>query len=266
VSINKLAGEKFIELVEIMQTLRGENGCPWDREQDRHTLKPYLLEEAHEVLEALEENNDNMIKEELGDLLLQIVFHSQVSHEDKLFSIVDVLDGINTKLIRRHPHIYKDVHANTPDEVLANWNKIKLEEKKKKGLKIDTILGEYPNTLPVLHKAVRVTDKASKVGFDWPDAASVINKIEEEIAELKVEVKAGNRDKCEDELGDVLFSVVNLARFIEVNPEIALRRTLNKFVKRFNYIEKSLKDSKISFEECNLDQLEELWNEAKNHI
>lgn len=262
----ELAATKFIELVEIMETLRGENGCPWDREQDRNSLKPYLLEEAHEVLEALDQNDTNMIKEELGDLMLQIIFHAQVSSETGEFTVTEILDGINKKLKHRHPHIYQDTKVNNSTEVLANWNKIKLDEKKAKGKKIKTILGEYPKTLPILHKAVRMTDKASKVGFDWPDAQSVVEKIEEELSELKVEVAAGDKQKCEEEVGDLLFSIVNLARFIEVNPEIALRKTLTKFKKRFQYIEKSLKKKKVAFEDCDINQLEEIWNEAKNNI
>ena len=177
----------------------------------------------------------------------------------------DVLDAICNKLIVRHPHIYNNLEVKDSKEVLTNWNAIKHTEKKLKNKKA-SLLGSYPPTLPILHKAVRLTDKASKVGFDWPNAAAVVEKIEEELSELKDEIKSNNKEKIENEIGDLLFSVVNLARFLEINPEIALRGTVKKFTNRFNYIEKSLEERNISFSDCDLDTLERYWNEAKKNL
>ena len=260
--MSESATDRFGELVQIMARLRGENGCPWDREQTHASIKPYLLEETYEVLESIDENDPAKLEEELGDLALQIVFHAQMADEAGLFTIADVLRGINEKLRRRHPHIFGDVKADTAQEVLFNWEQIKkLEREKAQGRA--SLLDGVPRELPALLRAHRLQEKASRVGFDWNEARQVFQKVEEELAELRAAMESEQPDRMEAELGDLLFSLVNLGRFIAVNPEDALRKTIARFIDRFQYIEEELARRGTAPGQVTLEEMDALWAEAK---
>jgi tetrapyrrole methylase family protein/MazG family protein len=260
--VSESATDLFGELVQIMARLRGENGCPWDREQTHASIKPYLLEETYEVLESIDENDPAKLEEELGDLALQVVFHAQMADEAGLFTIADVLRGINEKLRRRHPHIFGDVKADTAQEVLFNWEQIKkLEREKAQGRA--SLLDGVPRELPALLRAHRLQEKASRVGFDWNEARQVFQKVEEELAELRAAMESEQPDRMEAELGDLLFSLVNLGRFIAVNPEDALRKTIARFIARFQYIEEELARRGTAPGQVTLDEMDALWDEAK---
>ena len=260
--MSESANDRFGELVQIMARLRGENGCPWDREQTHASIKPYLLEETYEVLESIDENDPAKLEEELGDLALQIVFHAQMADEAGLFTIADVLRGINEKLRRRHPHIFGDVKADTAQEVLFNWEQIKkLEREKAQGRA--SLLDGVPRELPALLRAHRLQEKASRVGFDWNEARQVFQKVEEELAELRAAMESEQPDRMEAELGDLLFSLVNLGRFIAVNPEDALRKTIARFIARFQYIEEELARRGTAPGQVTLEEMDALWAEAK---
>ena len=260
--MSESANDRFGELVRIMARLRGENGCPWDREQTHASIKPYLLEETYEVLESIDENDPAKLEEELGDLALQIVFHAQMADEAGLFTIADVLRGINEKLRRRHPHIFGDVKADTAQEVLFNWEQIKkLEREKAQGRA--SLLDGVPRELPALLRAHRLQEKASRVGFDWNEARQVFQKVEEELAELRAAMESEQPDRMEAELGDLLFSLVNLGRFIAVNPEDALRKTIARFIDRFQYIEEELARRGTAPGQVTLEEMDALWAEAK---
>jgi tetrapyrrole methylase family protein/MazG family protein len=254
--------DTFINLIRLMSKLRSKEGCPWDREQTHQSLLPYLIEEAYEVLDTIEMGDDERLKEELGDLLLQIVFHAQIAEERKKFDIYEVIEHLNAKLKSRHPHVFGKKKACSSEEVLRNWEHIKLSTAKSKN---KSILSGIPRHLPALLKAYRVQEKVARVDFDWKNAEEVFSKIEEEIDELKRAYKQKRRKQpqLEDEMGDILFSWVNLCRHLKINPEFALRRTIDKFVKRFNYIEKKLKRKKIPLKEAGLPLLDSLWEEAK---
>ena len=257
-------GEVFVALVEIMARLRGENGCPWDREQTSESIKPYLVEETYEVLEAIDEQDPVKLREELGDLTLQIVFHAQMAEEAGLFTIADVLTGINDKLVRRHPHVFGDVKAETAQEVLFNWEQIKKAERQQaKGQA--SLLDGVPRELPALLRAHRLQDKASRVGFDWQEAREVLQKVEEEFGELRSAMEGQAPEQVEAELGDLLFSLVNLSRFLAVNPEEALRKTIARFIARFRYIEEELSRRGQSLRQATLQEMDALWAEAKTH-
>jgi tetrapyrrole methylase family protein/MazG family protein len=257
-------GELFVALVEIMARLRGENGCPWDREQTSESIKPYLVEETYEVLEAIDEQDPVKLREELGDLTLQIVFHAQMAEEAGLFTIADVLTGINDKLVRRHPHVFGDVKAETAQEVLFNWEQIKKAERQQaKGQA--SLLDGVPRELPALLRAHRLQDKASRVGFDWKEAREVLQKVEEEFGELRSAMEGQAPEQVEAELGDLLFSLVNLSRFLAVNPEEALRKTIARFIARFRYIEEKLSRRGRSMRQASLQEMDALWAEAKSH-
>jgi tetrapyrrole methylase family protein/MazG family protein len=256
------AGEKFAELVEIMARLRGENGCPWDREQTSESIKPYLVEETYEVLEAIDEQDPAKLKEELGDLMLQIVFHAQMAEEAGVFTASDVLAAINDKLVRRHPHVFGDVKAETAQEVLFNWEQIKQTERRRdKGQA--SLLDGVPRELPALLRAHRLQEKASRVGFDWNEAQEVFRKVEEELAELRAAMQGQAAERVEAELGDLLFALVNLSRFLAVNPEEALRKTIARFIARFRYIEEELARRGRSLRQASLEEMDALWAEAK---
>ena len=227
----------FEKLVSIMETLRSDKGCPWDREQTHESLRPYLIEEAYEVLDAIDTKDDNELKIELGDLLLQVVFHAQLAHEEGRFSIEDVSGAVTEKLIRRHPHVFGDVKADTSDQVLENWEKIKQREK---GPGKKSVLDGLPSQLPALLKAFRIQEKVSRVNFDWQDVKEVFGKVREEIYELEEAHDSTDQAAQEEEFGDLLFSMVNLARHLKITPEDALRFTNEKFIKRFNYIEEKM--------------------------
>ena len=260
--MSESANDRFGELVQIMARLRGENGCPWDREQTHASIKPYLLEETYEVLESIDENDPAKLEEELGDLALQVVFHAQMADEAGLFTIADVLRGINEKLRRRHPHIFGDVKADTAQEVLFNWEQIKkLEREKAQGHA--SVLDGVPRELPALLRAHRLQEKASRVGFDWNEARQVFQKVEEELAELRAAMESEQPDRMEAELGDLLFSLVNLGRFIAVNPEDALRKTIARFIVRFQYIEEELARRGTAPSQVALEEMDALWAEAK---
>lgn len=244
----------------IMVRLRGPNGCPWDREQTLQTLKPYLIEEAYEVLDALDRNHDADLCEELGDLLLQVVFQSQIAEEENRFTLDDVARGICEKLIRRHPHVFGNVEVEDSAAVIRNWDAIKRAEKEHRPA---SLIDGVPAHLPALLKAREVQKRVSRAGFDWPDRTPVAEKVMEEWSELLEAVEDESPERIQDELGDLLFSVVNLSRFLDCDPEEALRSTVDKFRRRFQHLEEALSVREVSVESCSLDELDELWEAAK---
>jgi MazG family protein len=251
--------KEFNKLIKIMNQLRNpENGCPWDRKQTPDSLKEYIVEEAYELVEAIEMNSPERQQEELGDLLLQVVFLSQINAEKNNFTVADVIDTINKKLINRHPHIFGNVTVRSADEVKQNWEKIKKKEKKR-----ESILSEYPDQMPALSTAKRLGEQASNVGFDWDDPLEALAKVEEEIEELKQELKKGETGRVFEEIGDILFAVANVARLARINPEFALRNCNKKFISRFRYIEKKLKEQGRDIDEAGFDEMEELWQQSK---
>lgn len=249
----------FEKLVGIMARLRAEGGCPWDREQTRDSLKPYLLEEAYELLEALDENDPEKIKEELGDLLLQIVFQSQIAKDRGEFDVEDVIENVTEKLIRRHPHVFGDAIFETAEEVRKQWYDRKREEGKLR----DSILEGVPRELPALLRAQRLQSRAAKVGFDWREVEGVLDKLDEELQEFRRALENNEPREIEDELGDIFFVLVNISRFVRVNPEDALRKTIAKFIARFRYIETKAAESERSLSEMTLEEMDALWEEAK---
>ncbi|MDK2801581.1 MAG: tetrapyrrole methylase family protein / MazG family protein [Clostridiales bacterium] len=254
----------FDDLLEIMALLRSEKGCPWDREQTHESLKRYLIEETYEVLEALDSGDKNRFADELGDLLLQIVFHAQIGKEEGTFDIHDVISCICQKMIDRHTHVFGQAKADNADEVLDNWEEIK---KKEKGLENHTqVLREVSSYLPALMRSYKVQQKAAKVGFDWDSVTGAMDKVKEEINELEQVYKTENMGKIEEEVGDLIFAIVNVARFLKVHPELALTQTVEKFINRFEYIEKNCSRFNKKMEEMTLDEMDILWNEAKTHI
>ena len=257
------AGAGFARLVEIMARLRGPGGCPWDRDQTFDTIKPYTLEETYEVLDAIDRRDWPELAEELGDFVLQAVFYAQMASEQDLFRIDDTLDAINAKLIRRHPHVFGEGSAQTPDDVKKIWGEVKSAEKKAKGKKEETLLGGVPRALPALVEAQQIASRAAAVGFDWENPDQVIEKLHEELAEFAEARQQESQESLEDELGDMLFVLVNLARFVKVDPEQALRRSNAKFRERFGYIERKLKEQGKSLQEANIQEMEALWQEAK---
>lgn len=251
----------FEGLVQIMKRLRGPGGCPWDSEQDKASLKPYVIEEAYEVVEAIDNGDPSELREELGDLLLQVIFLSQLAEEAGEFNIDNVVFGIIEKLVRRHPHVFGEKSDLSAEEVVKNWASIKIDEKKEKG--ISSVLDGVPFQMPALLRAHRLTEKASRVGFDWNSIDGVFAKLEEELKEFEEAVASKNRLKMEDELGDVIFSLVNIGRFLEVNPEEALKKTISKFVSRFLYMEEAIKVGGGEIRDAGLEEMERLWSEAK---
>ena len=247
--------QAFERLLDIMDELREK--CPWDRKQTFETLRHLTIEETYELGDAILENDLEEIKKELGDLLLHIVFYSKIGSEKKAFDIADVANQIADKLINRHPHIYSETDVEDADQVVKNWEDIKLKEGKK------SVLEGVPNSLPALVKAYRIQEKVSGVGFDWDQKEAVLEKVKEELDELSTEIDAGDSKKMEAELGDIMFSLVNYARFLMVNPENALERTNKKFIKRFNYIEEKAKKSQRKVSELSIKEMEVLWEEAK---
>lgn len=249
----------FTELLKIMSALRGEKGCPWDKEQTRESLKPFIVEEAYEVLEAIDEKNPDAIKEELGDLLFQIVFQCQIAKERGEFDMSDVLNKINAKMIARHPHVFGDADYKTSDEVLVHWE----AQKKREGKHRESIIDGIPKTLPSLLRAHRLQDRAARIGFDWERVEDILDKLDEELKEFKEAFKEENQDEIEDELGDIFFVLVNISRFIGVNPEDALRKTISKFISRFRYIEMAAADLGKKLSDMTLAEMDALWDEAK---
>ncbi|UCB52664.1 MAG: nucleoside triphosphate pyrophosphohydrolase [Candidatus Zixiibacteriota bacterium] len=261
--------ESFPDLVALMSRLRSKRGCPWDREQTHKSLLPYLIEEAYEVLDTIEAGDDEKLKEELGDLLLQIIFHAQIARERKKFDIYEVIEHLDDKLRARHPHVFGKKKAASTEEVIRNWEHIKLStdrpDASSRRSQKKSVLSGIPRHLPGLLKAYRVQEKVARFDFDWEKAEDVLSKIEEEVDELRRAVgrRRAKPKEIEEELGDILFSWVNLSRHLNVNPEFALRKTIDKFVKRFGYIEKQLKRKKIPLKKAGLPLLDSLWEEAK---
>jgi MazG family protein len=253
-------GERFERLVGIMARLRAPGGCPWDREQNFDTIKPYLLEETYEVFDAIDQRDWPGLAEELGDLMLQAVFFAQMASEEGTFRIDDSLNAIAEKLIRRHPHVFGDGDAKTPDDVKRRWDEIKADEKKDRGKPRQGRLDSVPRTLPALVEAQQISSKAAAVGFDWERPGQVLEKLDEELLELAGARENGTLAEVEGEIGDLLFVLVNLARLLKVDPEQALRKTNAKFRKRFAHVEKH-----AALPGATLDEMEALWQEAKAH-
>ena len=247
----------FSRLLDIMDNLREK--CPWDRKQTFHSLRHLTIEETYELGDAILENNNEEIKKELGDLLLHIIFYAKIGSEKRVFDITDIANQISEKLIRRHPHIYGNLKSYDADEVSSNWEIIKLNEGKK------SVLDGVPKALPALIKAYRVQEKASSVGFDWDDIDGVLNKVEEELEELRIELTEKKIDNIESEFGDLLFSLINYARFLEINPENALEKTNRKFIKRFKYIESSANKVEKKINELSKEEFDFFWQKAKSN-
>lgn len=251
----------FKDLVSIMSMLRSENGCPWDREQTHESLEKCLIEECYEVLHAIREKDTENLCEELGDLLLQVVFHSEIAKEYDGFNIGDVVNGITKKMVHRHPHIFESDVCNTSNEVLSNWDKIKMTEKNQKTY--TDVLKDIPMNFTALMRAQKLQEKVKKVGFEFSSIEETILKVEEEYREVLKAYKSGNNKEIEEEIGDLLFSIVNFSRFLRVNPEICLTNTIEKFIKRFEYIENQVLNQGKTLTESSLEEMDRLWIEAK---
>jgi len=249
------------KLVAVMTRLRGPEGCPWGKEQTHQSLTPYLVEETYEVLEALAEGQPEQICDELGDLLLQIVFHAQIASEEHNFDINDVVTAITEKMIRRHPHVFGSVEVANSAQVLVNWDKIKNQEQGNR--RKDSVLEGIPKGLPALNKAHKLQAKVAQVGFDWPDYRGAWDKLTEELNEFKTAIDHNNEDEIYSELGDILFAVVNVARLLNIDAEGALVSTNNKFIRRFQYIENQGKEQGICLQKMTLEEMDYWWNQAK---
>jgi MazG family protein len=262
------AGEWFENLVKLQARLRAPNGCPWDREQTHMTLRTYLIEEAYEVLEALEGGDDSKFAEELGDLLLQVIFHAEIARDEGRFDVADVIQGIHDKMVRRHPHVFGEKRAKDAKAVLKSWEKIKAEERQAKGhneeAKPSSLLDGVSHALPGTMEGFQLTRRAARIGFDWDSAEGVLEKLGEESSELKKEIRSGDAKRIEEETGDLLFAAVNLARFLHVDPEIALKKANGKFAARFKEMERMARESGRELLNVPRDEMETLWNRAKS--
>ncbi len=256
-----MADNAIERLTRLMERLRGPGGCPWDLEQSLESLTPFIIEEAYEVVSAIETGDDESIKEELGDLLFQVIFACRITTERGAFGLDEVIDSTIEKMVRRHPHVFGDTRADTATEVLKHWAEIKKQEKK--GSEEAGHLSGVPHAMPALLRAHKISQKASRAGFDWKDVDHVLKKVSEEVSEFDQAVRAGNAEEMEEELGDILFTLVNVARFLEVNPEEALRKTIGKFMHRFHKVEKVLEEKGGDLGSTPAEELERLWNEAK---
>lgn len=255
------ATKDFQDLIEVMHILRDENGCAWDREQTHETLKKYLIEECYEVLEAIEEQDEDKIIEELGDVLLQVVFHAQIAKEEGYFNINDVIKSITNKMINRHPHIFKDVQSKNSEQVLESWEDIKIKEK---GFESYTdTLKHVTKNLPGLMRADKVQQKAARVGFDWDTVEPAMEKVLEELQEIKDVYKDNNKAKILEEVGDLVFSTVNIARLLDIDPELAVNYSIDKFINRFQYIEENARNRNVDLKTMSLAEMDVLWNESK---
>ncbi len=250
---------KFEELVDIVTRLRSPGGCPWDREQTRESLKPFLVEEFYELIDALDEDDPEGIKEELGDLLFQIVLQSQLSKEEEIFSINDVVEGIARKMVRRHPHVFGEKDLKTSDDVIRSW----AEHKKCEGKNHHSAIGGVPKSLPALVRAQKLQMKATKAGFDWEKIEDVFGKLDEEVGELKKALKDGKKAEIEDELGDIFFVLVRISNFLDINPEDSLRKTIRKFTGRFEHIETEAARQGRRINDMTLAEMDALWERAK---
>jgi tetrapyrrole methylase family protein/MazG family protein len=251
------------KLTEVVSRLRGEGGCPWDREQTLESLKQYLIEECYEVIDAVDCGDPEKHKEELGDLLLHIVLQAQIRNENGYFTFEDVAKTITDKLVRRHPHVFSGVSVSGTHEVLQNWEKLKKEERKKEE---QSVLSGIPRHLPALQKAERVQSRAARVGFDWKCAEDVLSKITEEVEELRRAISEGNEKAIKHEIGDLLFAIVNFARHLGIHSEEALQETVSRFSRRFQTMENLARESGYELQECTLEQLEDLWQKAKQLV
>ncbi len=260
-------GDSLERLVNIMRRLRAPDGCPWDKEQDLRSLRPYLVEETYEVLDEMDRVGFGgawkPYAEELGDLLFQIVFHAQLAAEKGEFTMADVCTAIADKIERRHPHVFGDKQVNGSEQVLQNWAKLKADERKAKTGRAGSVLDGVPSAAPALQRAERLTEKASRIGFDWPDVAGARAKVDEELGELDEAIASGDRDEIEHELGDVLFALANVARKINTPAEDALRGTNRRFTSRFHRVEEKLEAAGIPFGQASLEVMDGFWNEAK---
>ncbi len=251
----------FQSLIDLMARLRGPGGCPWDRKQTTDSLKPFLIEECYEVVDALDEGAPDKIKEELGDLLFQIMFHARIAEEQGQFTIDDVISGSVEKMVRRHPHVFGDAQLSTDKDVLANWEQIKQKEKTHQERK--SVLEGVPKHLPSLLRAHSLQERAARVGFDWSKIDEALPKLDEEMAEFKTSLKQKDAAGIEEELGDIFFMLVNISRFLGVNPDAALRKTISKFIHRFRYIEEHAADAGRTLNEMTLEEMEMLWQKSK---
>ncbi len=263
-------GQKINRLLDLMAELRGRSGCPWDKKQDLESLRQYVIEEAYEVVEAINRDNMDMLAEELGDLLLQVVFQAQIAREREDFDFSEIVAGLNKKLIRRHPHVFDDEEAYTPDEVEKTWARVKAAENEEgeeteAKTESDSLLEDYSRCRPALRQAREIQDLAARVGFDWNSIDSVLDKVEEEIDELREAVENEEEEsRLEEELGDSIFALVNLSRFLSIDPETALLSCLDRFKNRFEYIEKRAEEHRDNIEDISLEQLDAWWEEAKS--
>jgi tetrapyrrole methylase family protein/MazG family protein len=253
--------DNFSDLMGLMAKLRSPEGCPWDRKQTPESLKPFLIEECYEVIDALDEGSPEKVKEELGDLLFQIVFHARIAEEKGQFTMRDVIAANLEKMTRRHPHVFVDAKLSTDKEVLSNWEEIKKKEKFYEDRK--SLLEGVPRHLPSLLRAHSIQERAARVGFDWSHINEALPKLDEEMAEFKESLQKKDAAGIEEELGDIFFMLVNISRFLNVNPEDALRKTISKFIHRFRYIEENAADAGRALSDMSLDEMEQLWQESK---
>lgn len=256
-----MARRSFDDLVRLMTRLRGPEGCPWDREQSLSDLKPFVIEEAYEVVDAIDRDDRHSLLEEVGDLLLEAVFIAEITREEKSFDIYDSITAIHDKLVRRHPHVFGDVEAGDAEQVLVNWEKLKNEERKAEN---KSVLAGVPQSLPALLKSSRLTEKAARVGFDWRRTEDVFDKIDEELAELREAVTGADTASVEEEVGDLLFTIANIARKLEINPEEALQATNRKFMRRFESMETAVRATGRNLDELSLEEMDRLWDDAKS--
>ncbi|HWO42751.1 MAG TPA: nucleoside triphosphate pyrophosphohydrolase [Candidatus Eisenbacteria bacterium] len=259
--MQKTPGERFEDLLQVMARLRGENGCPWDREQTHRSLKPFLTEESYELLEAIDREDSDKIREELGDVLHQIVFHAQIAAEAGAFDAADVIAALTEKMIRRHPHVFSGAAEKDSGAVIKRWAELKARERGPD--EPQSALGQLPKSMPALARAQAVAERASRVGFDWASIDPVWEKVEEELGELKRACASGSQERARAEIGDLLFSLVNLARFLDVSAEDALSRTIERFLARFSYIESKLQERGKTPTTSSVEEMETLWQEAK---
>ena len=250
----------FEELVQLMTTLRGPDGCPWDRKQTLPSLKPFIIEEAYEVVDAIDRDDRHALAEEVGDLLLEAVFVAELTREEGSFDIYDSITAIHEKLVRRHPHVFGDVEAKDAEQVLVNWEKLKNEERKAED---KSLLAGVPPALPALLKASRLTEKAARVGFDWRGAEDVFTKVDEELQEVHLAIRSGVESNVHDEIGDLLFTIANLARKLNVNPEEALQSTNRKFTTRFESMEREARSAEKNLDQYSLEEMDAMWERAK---
>lgn len=261
---NKNTNESLIQLVHILKQLRGEEGCPWDKVQTHESLKPCLIEESYEVIDAIDKKDMQSLEEELGDVLLQVVFHANIAEEQGCFDVDDVINTVSKKMLYRHPHVFGDVEAGDVSQAINTWEEMKRSEKGEKSY--TDKMRDIPAGLPALMKSYKVQKKAAEVGFDWEHVESAFEKIREETEELIEIYQQEDKAKIEEELGDLLFAVVNAARFLKVDPEIALNTTITKFINRFSYIEKMAKSQSKRIEDMSLEEMDAFWEESKKYF